>query len=539
MELLCKKGGGKIFLFTSADPRVCALVDKSKRTKSECTVVPFQLWEKSQKGAIMARQFTCVVSSCLRTFNSNERFVLSTNGRCPTCVKKEGVPRKCTSCLNKFVWHEDFARVVGHPDRPQMLCPTCVDKMAKMVNLDQPVIVDRKALQVFPLVRIEINMERAEVHDPQGKAKEGRKPARRLIVKDRHGKSYDGRLDIYDYREDGQRGPGSVARLRIMRATHQEPQRLKVMSGTPMGPKHEETLTFEPTYEYLVLEPVRGDLAQSEPPMTLVAAGYSGKSALKGGKDASGGLVKNLAHWSQQLTSFSRTGAHWGGTVIAIVDNEHPVLMRQDNNVWRYGGTECTLEEPGFRENGVARLTLVIPMADAELVERLNSEGFKSKLVGTSAYVRLKRQENVEGFILPDNLPTHEIRVESVESGGGYTNTGWSQIVASLDGSPLKPYATAGHRGDLACGEHGWFSVTGGLATVQAVRWTKNTPSVSVELATHKVVQIGNTVQFVSETLYRGATADLPEVLAQFRSAVEAASEKARDYHCRDLHFAQ
>ncbi|HEY4494058.1 MAG TPA: hypothetical protein VJB95_01335, partial [Candidatus Paceibacterota bacterium] len=312
-----------------------------------------------------------------------------------------------------------------------------------------------------------------------------------------------------------------------------------VKSGAPMGPKHEETLEFAPTYEYLVLEPVTGDLAQSEPPMTLVAAGYSGKSALKGGKNASGGLVKNQAHWLQQLTSSSRTGSHWGGTIIGIVDDEHYLLVRQDNNVWRYGGTECTLEEPGFRENGLARITLVIPIADAELVERLNSEGFKSKLVGVSAYVRLKRQDGVEGFILPDNLPTHEIRVESVESGGGYTNTGWAQIVANLDGSQIKPYATAGHRGDLACGEHGWFSVTGGLATVQACRWTGRTPSVSVELATHKVVQSGNTVQLVSETLYKGVPSDLRENFVQYHQAIFAASAKARDYHCRGLHYAQ
>jgi len=485
----------------------------------------------------MARKFNCTV--CTREFQSSDRYVTTSKGRCPTCVKTEGLPRKCLSCGNSFVWYEQFAQVVGHPQRPQQMCPTCVDKFSKMVDSTQPVIVDRDALHVFPLVRIQINMECAEVHDPQGKAKEGRRPARRLVMKDRHGKSYDGRLDIYDYRDDGQRFAGSVARVRVMRATHQEPRKITVKSGMPMGPKHEETLEFPPTYEYLVLEPINGELASAEPPMTLVAAGYSGKSALKGGKHASGGLVKSQAHWSQQLTSSSRTGSHWGGTIVAIVDDEHYLLVRQDNNVWRYGGTECTLEEPGFRENGMARLTLVVPSADAELVERLNSEGFKSKLVSVSAFVRLKRQEGVEGFILPDNLPTHEIRVESVESGGGYTNTGWAQIVANLDGSTIKPYATAGHRGDLACGEHGWFSVINGLATVQAVRWTKNDPSVSVELAIHKVVQIGNTVQLVAEALFKGAVSDLPESLAHYRSAVEAASAKACDYHCRSLHYAQ
>lgn len=487
----------------------------------------------------MARKFNCTV--CTREFQSSDRYVRTSKGRCPTCVKTEGLPRKCLSCGNSFVWYEQFAQIVGHPERPQQMCPSCVDKFTKMVDPTQPVIVERAALHVFPLVRIQINMELAEIHDPQGKAKDGRKPSRRLVMKDRHGKSYDGRLDIYDYRDDGQRFAGSVARVRVMRATHQEPRKITVKSGTPMGPKHEETLEFAPTYEYLVLEPINGELASAEPPMTLVAAGYSGHTTqmFKLGKDRSGGVVENRSHWSQRLISVSRSGAHWGGTIVAVVDNDHYLLIRQDNNVWRYGGTECTLEEPGFRENGLARMTLVIPSADAELVERLNSEGFKSKLVGTSAFVRLKRQEGVEGFILPDNLPTYEIRVESVESGGGYTNTGWAQIVANLDGSQLNPYATAGHRGDLACGEHGWFSIIQGLATVQAVRWTKNDPPVSVELATHKVVQSGNAVQLVSEILYKGAPNDLPESLAQYRSAVEAARDKSCDYHCRSLHYAQ
>jgi hypothetical protein len=111
--------------------------------------------------------------------------------------------------------------------------------------------------------------------------------------------------------------------------------------------------------------------------------------------------------------------------------------------------------------------------------------------------------------------------------------------VASLDGSALRPYATAGHRGDLACGEHGWFSVASGLATVQAVRWTKNQPPVTVELAPHRVVQEGNTVRLVSETLYKGAPSELPEALSQFGEAVRAAALKARDYHCRSLHYAQ
>ena len=67
----------------------------------------------SASPALFARKFNCTV--CTREFQSSDRYVRTSKGRCPTCVKTEGLPRKCLSCGNSFVWYEQFAQIVGHP----------------------------------------------------------------------------------------------------------------------------------------------------------------------------------------------------------------------------------------------------------------------------------------------------------------------------------------------------------------------------------------------------------------------------------------
>ncbi len=490
----------------------------------------------------MALSFVCSNTACARGFKSTERFVRSSKGKCPTCLKREGIPKICAVCSKSFIWHEHFARIVGHPDHPQMCCPTCTDRLTKMANPQQPVVKERELLHLFPLARVQIDMRFAEICDPQGKANDGRVPARRLSIRDKHGVSYEGRLDIYDYRPDAERHAGSLARVRIMQARHEGVRKVEVKSGTPLGPKSETMLIFDDAhnaYVYLVLEPPARDDWGMEPAVTLCAPTYHQKSALKGGKSASGGVIEDRSYWSKMLTSCSRSGAHGGATIVAIVDDDHPLIIRQDNSRWRYGRTEATLEEAGFRESGLARLTLFVPGAESELVDRLSAEGFKSKLTEKGVFVRLKRVEDQQDvFLLPANLPRHELRVESCESGGGYTNTGHAQIVAGLRGQPLTPYATAGHRGDLVNGNHGWFSELEGLATVQACWWSKAAVPVTVELATHQVVVDGLTVRLVSEILYQGDPGELSVELDQCREAVTAAAAKCRDYHCRGLFFA-
>ena len=319
----------------------------------------------------MARQFICVNGSCARQFQSSDRFVQSSKGLCPTCLKTvRAVPVLCESCNQSFLWYQQFAEVVGHHVRPQKLCPTCADKKARVENPNPPVIAHREALMVFPAVRVDLDMEGAETCDPQAKARDGRNPSRRLVLKDRHGKSYDGRLDIFDFRPDGSRGFGSIARVRVMRATHAErPHVVEALWGTPLKIV-DMTMEFGHSYDYVVLEPVSHEVVGAEAPVALAVASYHGKTALKGGKSADGEVTENQAFWSTHLTSASRTGAHWGGTVVAVVDDEHRLVIRQDNSRWCYALGGRDLDEPGFRESGLVRLTMFIPNAEAELGDR-------------------------------------------------------------------------------------------------------------------------------------------------------------------------
>ena len=108
-------------------------------------------------------QFTC--AQCGRKFYSSEAFVQVSKGLCPTCTQNEGVPRCCVRCGGMFVWHERFARVVGHPSSPQQVCPTCEDRQQRAKRPAQPVIVERVALHVFPHVQVCLDMESTVVHD--------------------------------------------------------------------------------------------------------------------------------------------------------------------------------------------------------------------------------------------------------------------------------------------------------------------------------------------------------------------------------------
>ena len=350
------------------------------------------------------------------------------------------------------------------------------------------------------------------------------------------GKSYNGRCDIFDFRPDGSRGFGSLASLRVMQATHQEPQRIVRQSGIVMGPKHEEVIEFAPTYQYVVLEPVQTNLGL--PIARLVAATHHSKSALKGGKSASGGLVRDGAIWLKHLTSSSRTGAHGGGTVVALVDNLNSVSVQQDHLVLRYELTEEVIDEEGFRvPNGSLTPSVFVPGADMNLVEMVRNQGFLAKVGGEATFIGLN--ETDEGWLLPDGLPeNYVLRLEAAEAGGGATNTGHALIVCGHHGEPLRPFGTSGHRGQQSCGTHAWFGLNGGLVTVSASWWSKGDPTTTVTITRHTLSVSGNVVAIVSEQLWSGSPGKLPGSLLQFHAAVNAAHSKATDYHCRSIHYA-
>ncbi|MCB0324348.1 MAG: hypothetical protein KDD69_12280, partial [Bdellovibrionales bacterium] len=417
----------------------------------------------------------CINAACGREFVSSPRLALLTGGLCRSCAADaDRVERQCQDCGNSFYEFPKFLAKIGAFAGARVRCPACHDRKIGKDGVN--VAEGRKCLGYFPIVRMEIDLE---VGDRcPGKDVSGRSPVK-VVLRDNWNRSWDGRLDVFDYRPDGERGFGSLATVRVMEVTHAAGHTLEVRSGQVLGPKHTEVLEFSPTMLYLAVEPVEPTHLGKEAETRMVLERTYSKW------NASGQIDASAAHWAWTLSSSSRSGRHSSQTVVAIIDEEHPIFVRQDHLTDRVGLTGSELVEAGFRDDvkqGTG-LSGFIAFGQPDLCERLVVEGWRAKVVEGGVVVKPRRDAETGLIHFPAvNL---EVRLEATEAGGGYTNSGWASCVSGLDGSVLRPYATAGHRGNLACRTHAWFAVAEGLVTAQATWWNKATPPVSVCLHRH------------------------------------------------------
>lgn len=121
------------------------------------------------------------------------------------------------------------------------------------------------------------------------------------------------------------------------------------------------------------------------------------------------------------------------------------------------------------------------------------------------------------------------------EAGGGYTNTGDAQIIASITGEPLKPLFIR-RRGHLAGAEHAAFGIWEGQK-VMKVNASHHRGDFSIE-----VYELMATKEKLKEKLLWEIdhVYDIDEVKEQiptryekYLDAIDVAMEKAMDYHCR------
>ena len=152
------------------------------------------------------------------------------------------------------------------------------------------------------------------------------------------------------------------------------------------------------------------------------------------------------------------------------------------------------------------------------------------------------------------NDVVQDIRLLAPEVGGGRSNTGWAQVVCSVDGLPMTAYAVVSDA--IGCGEHARFASMDSLVTVTADRADRRSPPLILLIQEHllrvetnspalvtldqlsEVRKGGNRVQVVSRQLWRGyALNQLPEQSCCFQLATKAAAAKARCLHCREPHF--
>ena len=140
-------------------------------------------------------------------------------------------------------------------------------------------------------------------------------------------------------------------------------------------------------------------------------------------------------------------------------------------------------------------------------------------------------------------METREFRIDRTrrrnlpalwEEGGGYTNTGYVTILAREDGG--KPRATyIRRRGHLACGRHALVIVRPGMYVISA-----NHHRGDFLISVYQIMEIREE-EAVGRLLTRfemgeWAPLDLP---AHLEAAVEAARQKATDYHCRQPYYVE
>lgn len=168
--------------------------------------------------------------------------------------------------------------------------------------------------------------------------------------------------------------------------------------------------------------------------------------------------------------------------------------MEEPRIVIRVEGEDFNLRPEGFSARVVRNATLLYPSKDATL-------------------------DALQGL-------QYTALLEVVEQGGGATNTGNAVVYCRPDGKPMKPYRF----GSYSNGSHAFFSSRPPVIEVKASRWRGNE---KVSIA--RVLVDG--LEVVYEPVWDGRPDELPNALAHLHDAVEAALQKAYDYHCRRAYF--
>lgn len=121
------------------------------------------------------------------------------------------------------------------------------------------------------------------------------------------------------------------------------------------------------------------------------------------------------------------------------------------------------------------------------------------------------------------NLPT------VTENGGGMSNTGYATIVCGSNGKKLKPFFIP--RG-YSNGDHAIFVVKPGETHLAYASRGRHGEACRVE----KVIGIDDDDELQTEMIgeYENGDGNIPP---PFQSAVNAAIEKTKCYHCREAHF--
>lgn len=121
------------------------------------------------------------------------------------------------------------------------------------------------------------------------------------------------------------------------------------------------------------------------------------------------------------------------------------------------------------------------------------------------------------------------------ENGGGMSNTGFATIIAGPKGEKLSP-VWINQRGKLACENHALFIVNEGYYIISANHHRGDYEiQVYCILSINKEENIANT-----ELIYEYSRGEWDKEPFEFlKDVIEAATDKASCYHCRESHYSK
>lgn len=125
------------------------------------------------------------------------------------------------------------------------------------------------------------------------------------------------------------------------------------------------------------------------------------------------------------------------------------------------------------------------------------------------------------------------------EHGGGYSNTGESQIIAGKNGEAKQPIYIR-RRGELACCKHALIPIAVGDYVISANHHRRD---FETQICRVEEIQAETAVCSIigeySRGEWTGQVAKIDEEHHFLIPAVDAAWEKATCYHCREPHYVE
>jgi len=201
-----------------------------------------------------------------------------------------------------------------------------------------------------------------------------------------------------------------------------------------------------------------------------------------------------------------------------------------------------------LKEDARIHLTMFLARFDQKILDSLESDGidmFQAKS-GLIIYLPEEKQpKKTFRYKVPEYLENGVIRIVAGEEGGRFTdeNGGQASVITDESGNMLSPFRISGN--PEKSGKHAFFFSPTALIRIKAM-WGKKGNKLTIKRLTVKPSH-GNVIALTRFKLHgcewsmngeKNHGVELPEKIAHFRAAVNAAIAKSLCADCTDLHFA-